>query len=168
MSMADFQYVTRRGYSDSEIELAVRLRAIEWNIWPAYLSQVITPLLILSRIGPVWGILVGQLALGFLWTEVRLRYRSFRLADRTALYVQLLKWPVCIGCACMLIYKHRFITAGLCAMWPILAVFFAVRGTASMRTLELDFTQDIFGWSPEQRASLEVLRGIAPSNRSAK
>ena len=111
-------------HTDDENTLWCWLRAVEWGIWPLFISQLYAPpLLVLLR----WQyVVVGFFVANVLWAFIRYSFISARLAGALAAQM-ILKWPVTIGCAVYLAWpQHDFSLAFLALLWPLVAVLLGV------------------------------------------
>jgi CheY-like chemotaxis protein len=94
------------------------LRAIEWGAFPAYLSQLVAPILFVFY--PWYYVLLGVVVLGIAWLPVRYTFVSVRLASVACLVVVLLKWPAAIVSSVFL-FRHQEPVAGVVAiLWTLL------------------------------------------------
>jgi hypothetical protein len=104
------------------------LRAVEWGIWPAFLSGPVIPLLLVFF---NWWKAIGiVLILTILWSFIRYKYVNLTLVS-LGVYFVLLKWIACPLAAIFLIIQHNYILAILSLMWPAVASIlgFFVGGT---------------------------------------
>jgi len=125
--------ITGIEFTEPELRRWLRLRAIEWANWPAFISQPLLPVLLVFFSWPYP--LAGLIAADVLWALVRYSWVSPRLASLAALAVAWLKWPSVVGSA-MYLLAHRSYAAGVIAvLWPLLAGF--VRVPAQLGKIEL-------------------------------
>jgi hypothetical protein len=99
------------------------LRAIEWGIWPAFLSEPIVPLLL--PFFEWWGIIGVVAVLTVLWSFIRYKYINLTMA-RFGVYFVLLKWIACPLAAIYLAVQHNYILAILAIVWPMLAAYLGI------------------------------------------
>jgi hypothetical protein len=105
-------------HSDEENLRWSWLRAVEWGIWPAFLSGPVVPLLLLFF---EWWKIIGVVAiLTILWSFIRYKYINLAMA-RFGVYFVFLKWIACPLAAIYLIVQHNYILAILAILWPMLA-----------------------------------------------
>lgn len=105
-----------QGYSDQENLQWSMLRAIEWGIWPAFLSQSIVPVLLIFF--EWWEVIGVFIILTILWSFVRYRYVNVALA-RFGVFFGILKWiPVPAAVIYLLIQQNR-VSAVIALVWPI-------------------------------------------------
>jgi hypothetical protein len=108
-------------HSDDENMLWCHLRAMEWALWPIFISQPIAPVALLFL--RWWVVALLTLASAALWILfVRDKLVSPKLAWWGALIVRL-KWLTCPVMACVLIYKGKIGLAVLALLWPMLVLF---------------------------------------------
>jgi len=110
-------------HSDEENLRWSWLRAVEWGIWPAFLSGPVVPLLL-----PFfeWWKVIGVVAiLTVLWAFIRYKYINLAMA-RLGVYFVLLKWIACPVAAIYLVIQHNYILAVLSLVWPAFASFLGV------------------------------------------
>ena len=99
------------------------LRAIEWGIWPAFLSGPIVPALL--PFFEWWRIIVVVAVLTVLWSAIRYKYINLSMA-KFGVYFVFLKWIACPISAIYLIIHHNFILTILALFWPMLAAFLGI------------------------------------------
>jgi hypothetical protein len=119
--------VDLRTFSEGELQRWLYLRAIEWSVWPAFVSQPIVPVLLIFF--PAIWVLVGLLITDFLWRFIRYSFVSPSLANDGAFFVVILKWPSAIGSAIYLLVHQRYGMAVLALLWPLLAGFVSAPGS---------------------------------------
>ena len=73
------------------------LRAVEWTCLPGFLSQIYVPVLLL--ILPFWKIAAFVVGANVLWSFVRYRFVSVKVAIWASNAVTLMKWPIAVGMA---------------------------------------------------------------------
>src|SRR6266851_10288547 len=109
------------GYTNDEVVRWAWLRAVEWGAFPAYVSQLVAPILFMSY--PWYFVLIGVFVLGIIWLPVRYAFVSVHLANTACIVVVWFKWPAAIGSSIFL-FMHRQPVAGVIALlWPLLAGF---------------------------------------------
>jgi DNA-binding response OmpR family regulator len=128
MRLMPFWFGSRQSvtYTETEIQRWLQLRAIEWSGWPAFITQPIIPLLLVSL--PVLPVLLTLLAIGTVWPFVSRSCISLPLVKLSPLVLTFLKWPSTIGCAALLFMHHRAGVAVLALLWPLLAAFTSAPG----------------------------------------
>lgn len=131
--------------SQAETEKWLHLRAIEWANWPAFLSQLVAPILFVFY--PWYGVIVGILIVSALWCLVRDSFTSPALANAGCLAVAWMKWPPAIICSVYLIVRHSYVASVLAIAWPFLAGFICLGGMVGR--IELNFAKRI-GYVSEQ------------------
>jgi TPR repeat protein len=104
------------GFSDQENLKWSMLRAIEWGIWPAFLSQSIVPLLLI--VFEWWEVIGVFIILTILWSFVRYRYVNVAMA-RFGVFFVLLKWITVPAAVIYLFVQHNYISAVVALLWPI-------------------------------------------------
>jgi hypothetical protein len=97
------------------------LRAIEWGIWPAFLSGPVVPLLL-----PFfeWWKIIGVVVI-LTWSFMRYKYINVAMAS-LGVYFVFLRWIVCPLAAIYLVIQHNYILAILAIFWPMLAGFLGI------------------------------------------
>ena len=109
--------------SDEENMRWSSLRAIEWGIWPAFLSgPVVPPLMLYFK---WWKILFIIAILTVLWSFVRYRYINKTLAEIGVFFVKL-KWISCPYAAISFVLRHNYILAIISIAWPFLAASMSI------------------------------------------
>ncbi len=112
--------------SPEMIERWLWLRSVEWLNFPAFLSQLAVPLLLI--IFPWFYVIGGVVLLGIIWCAARYSFVSVQVANIAAIAVTWLKWPIAIGGAAYLFtYEQRAISL-LALLWPLLAAFVGIPG----------------------------------------
>jgi len=121
-------WCSRKGdrYTEAEVQRWLQLRAIEWSNWPAFISQLIVPILLLRV--PALSVLLALALADLLWRFVSTSWISMTLV-RIGPDITLLKWPSAIVCACVLSFSHRFGIAALALAWPIIGSLVSVVGS---------------------------------------
>lgn len=112
------------GLTDDELKLWLRLRAVEWNAWPSYVSQPIVPVLLI--LCPWSYVLLALGVANFLWCLVRYTFVSVRLAYIAPLFVMPLRWPAALGCGFYLLVNGRVVPGLIALAWPLLAGFASI------------------------------------------
>ena len=98
------------------------LRAVEWGIWPAFLSSPVVPLLL--PFFKLWKIVSVVAILTILWAFIRYKYVNVSWAI-FGVYFVFLKWISCPLAAIYLSLKHNYVLAILSLIWPILTPLFS-------------------------------------------
>ena len=110
-------------HSDEENLRWSWLRAVEWGIWPAFLSGPIVPLLL--PFFSWWKVIGAAAVLTILWSFIR--YKNVNLAmARFGVYFVLLKWVACPLTAIYLAIQHNYILALPSLLWPMLAAYLGI------------------------------------------
>jgi hypothetical protein len=107
--------------SQNEIGRYLWLRATEWANWPAFLSQLFFPVMLVF-----WKWYVALFILFVVsaaWCLFRYTFVSPRLANFACIAVTKLKWPISILCSVWLLYQKTYVAAALALLWPFLAGF---------------------------------------------
>lgn len=99
------------------------LRAVEWGIWPAFLSGPVVPLLL--PFFEWWKIILVVIILTVIWAFIRYRYVNIFMAD-LGVYFVLLKWITCPVATIYLIVQHNYILAIMAITWPAIAGLFSI------------------------------------------
>src|SRR5438874_7290825 len=95
------------------------LRAVEWNAWPAFVSQPIVPLLFL--IWPWWLVVVSVFVVNVFWgLFVRYNLISPALAEFGVYFVKT-KWLTVPFVVVLLIMWNQYLPAIVTLLWPWLA-----------------------------------------------
>ncbi|HUW52095.1 MAG TPA: hypothetical protein VMV99_01560 [Rhodanobacter sp.] len=104
------------------------LRAIEWGIWPLFVSQPIIPVMLIYI---DWVIVISSLfIISTIWQIICLNLVNLTLSEFGCRFVKL-KWYVSISVAFYLIVLKHYELAALAGLWPlavlILNIFFPSR-----------------------------------------
>src|ERR1700686_1391979 len=99
-----------------ECALRCHLRAVEWQVWPAFVAQPIVPILYLYY--SWWRVLVGVIILNLIWSTVRTHVISLPLAILGMLFVRL-KWLVIPVSAFMLSRSDMWFVCVLTLATPL-------------------------------------------------
>jgi hypothetical protein len=122
--------------NEGELQRWLHLRAIEWTNWPAFLSQLVLPILVIFYRWPY--VLAGVVVVDILWATIRYSFVSPNLSNTGCLLVGWLKWPVSIGSAAYLfLISHSYGVGILALAWPLLAGLVCVPGQVGRVELEL-------------------------------
>ena len=105
-------------YTDQENLQWCWIRAIEWGIWPAFITIPVVPVLFLFFTW--WKVICAIIILTILWAFVRYRFVNLTLAT-LGVYFVFLKWITCPVVALLLVLKHEYVLAILALIWPLLA-----------------------------------------------
>jgi len=122
-------------FTDQELRRWLWLRSIEWANWPAFLSQLVFPILVLFFWWPY--VLAGVVISDLLWALVRYRFVSPKLSNIGCLAVFYLARPVAIGSSIYLFVAGGYVVAILALLWPFLAGIVCVRGQVGRIELAL-------------------------------
>ena len=126
-------------WTDAEIRHWLILRAIEWTNWPAFLSQLLAPLLLVAVWWPV--VIIGVLVADLLWVPIRYSFVSPVLANLACFAVRWAKWPVAVGSAACLLIHRSYLVGILALCWPVIAIFVCIPGKVGR--VELAFAKKI-------------------------
>ncbi len=99
-------------------ELNVRwawLRAVEWLVWPLFLSQPIVPILLLV-VQWKW-VIFGTFTIAILWRYAVAPYMVSMIADYGPLFV-MARFVAAPLAAIVLVYRGEFFEAFLAITWP--------------------------------------------------
>jgi TPR repeat protein len=143
-----------QGFSDQENLQWSMLRAIEWGIWPAFLSQSIVPVLLI--VFEWWEVIGVFIILTILWSFVRYRYVNVAMA-RFGVFFVLLKWITVPAGVIYLLVQRNYISAIVALLWPIfLAPYFGIfiGGTKIGKIQEMFMAQ--LGYSEKQPPESDV------------
>lgn len=122
--------------NEAEFRWWLHLRSIEWANWPAFLSQVAAPILLVFYRWPY--VLAGVVVIDILWAIIRYSFISPGLSNAGCLLVAWLKWPAAIGSAIYLLFVPRSYGLGILALaWPLLAGVVRVPGQLGRIEVEL-------------------------------
>jgi hypothetical protein len=114
-------------YNDTETQLWLHLRALEWANWPVFLSAIFVPPLF--YFWPFPAVIIGFLIISFLWVPIRFTFVSPSLASIACIAVQKLKWIVGIGSGTTIIFlQQRYIVGVVALLWPFLSAFMGFGG----------------------------------------
>jgi hypothetical protein len=127
--------VSFEGYTDEEIKRWLWLRAIEWSAFPAYVSQVVAPILFIFH--PWYLVILALVAFGLFWCVIRYAFVSVTLSNTACLVVVWLKWPVATGSAIYLFVHHEFAAGAAALIWPLVAAFTIPPGKVGVIELAL-------------------------------
>lgn len=127
-------------FSDQENLNRCLARAIEWNSWPAFLSQPVAP--VLYYFFPWEAVLAGLVAVTVLWLPLRYPLANFRLATLGCYFVKL-KWPAIISIVVMSLTKGKYTIAALSVLTPIISAAFAGFTPGGFGTLQRIFMRQL-------------------------
>jgi hypothetical protein len=108
-------------WTEEEIKHWCWLRAIEWDAFPAYLSQLLAPPLFIFF--PWYLVILAVFIFGALWCIVRIGFVSVALANFACIVVMWGKWPVALGSAIFLFFNHQLVAGVVSILWPLIAGF---------------------------------------------
>jgi TPR repeat protein len=152
-----------QGFSDQENLQWSMLRAIEWGIWPAFLSQSIVPPLLIAF--EWWEVIGVFIVLTILWSFVRYRYVNVAMA-RFGVFFVLLKWITIPAAVVYLLIQQNYISAVVALLWPIfLAPYLGIviGGTKIGKIQEMFMAQ--LGYSAKQSPESGVTDDTHPGVR---
>ncbi len=113
------------GYSDSDVQRWLLLRALEWVNLPTFASRATVPLFLI--VFP-WQYVFLAFALAILlWLPLRHKFVSVLVA-RVAIFLGLFAWPAAIGSAAYLLYHGHYILAVVAVIWPFASAFVQLPG----------------------------------------
>ncbi len=108
-------------WTEAEIKRWCWIRAIEWDAFPAFVSQLFAPPLYIFF--PWYFVLLAVLILEALWSPIKYFFVSVTMANLACIAVVWGKWPVAIGSAIYLFFNHQPLPAVVALIWPLLAGF---------------------------------------------
>ena len=121
-----------------------RLRAIEWKALPAFISQPLVPILLLSF---AWyEIIIGIILSAFIWIPIRWHVVSIPVASVSAIFVTFMKWPMTIAMGALFLYKGMWLNSGISFFWPVLVLlvqFPYASGSKGLGDYEVRFMQQM-------------------------
>jgi hypothetical protein len=132
-------------WTDAEIQRWCLLRAIEWCVFPAFVSQPLVPIMFL--LFPWYWVIAVVVALNFLWSGIRYSCVNITAARAACLFVALAKWPLAIGSAIYLFINREFVPGLVALSWPLLAGLIPPSGKIGV--IELAFAKKL-GYVPEE------------------
>ena len=112
-------------FSPSELQRLLHLRAIEWVVWPAFLSQPVLPLL--YTIIPVHEGLLLVFIVSLLWVPIRYRFVSLQLATLGCFW-ELLEWLTIPAGVIFLLTQKRFVAALFALGTPLIVGLLGIPG----------------------------------------
>jgi len=122
-------------FTDAETRRWLWLRAIEWCGWPAFVSQLVAPpLLIYFNWYLAW---IGLLIVDLAWQLLIHVFVSPWLAHFSCISVVWFKWPVTICSGVYLCIQGRYLIGLLALCWPLLCSFLTIPSRAVMEALGL-------------------------------
>jgi len=106
-------------HTDEENLTSCWLRSVEWNAWPAFVSQPGVPLLFL--IWPWWIVLISLILINVSW-GLFIRYNVVipAIAEFGVYFVKL-KWITVPVAAIYLMMRHEYLLTVITLFWPWLA-----------------------------------------------
>jgi TPR repeat protein len=152
-----------QGFSDQENLQWSMLRAIEWGIWPAFLSQSIAPVLLIFF--EWWEVIGAVVILTTLWSFVRYRYVNVAMA-KFGVYLVHLKWFTIPAAVIYLFIQQKYLSAVVAMLWifftPYLGVF---SGKVAFGKIQEMFMEQL-GYSekqpPESDVNDDTRQGVQP------
>lgn len=140
-------------HDDAENRRWAWLRAIEWGVWPRFVSQPVIPILLIFY--PWYWVVAGLILTTYLWMGVRYKWVSVNLADIGCLFVRI-KWITSPIAAIILYRDGHAIVGSLALFWPLATLFLTLTGpTARVGKIELMFMQKI-GYIAPDRAKAQA------------
>ncbi len=138
-------------WKSAEINRMLFLRAIEWVVWPAFLSPLYVPILL--TLCPWWKTFLTLFAADLIWCLFRDRIHNIALANFAAIAVKWVGLPTCIICSIVLICQKRYGTAVLSFLMPFISGFLGIPGNIGLA--KLNFGREIgFGLADEDLNTL--------------
>jgi hypothetical protein len=115
-------------HTDDDNNLWCLLRAIEWSSFPLFIAQPVAPIsfLFISWKYVVIGVVLANIA----WRIIRNRYVNIYISDIAVLFVKI-KWPISIITCLYSASQKEFVTASLCALWPIITLLLKITSMPS-------------------------------------
>ena len=127
------------GYTEEEMIRWLWLRAVEWESFPAFISQPIAPILFIFF--PWYYVLLVIFVLGVLWCFIRYSFVSVTAAAVACMTVIWLKWLSAIGSSIYLFIHHQIVAGIVALLWPLLAGLVQIPGKAGV--IQLAFAKKI-------------------------
>ena len=106
-------------WTDAEIQRWLWLRAIEWNVFPAFASQPLVPIMFL--LFSWYWVIAAVVVVNILWSGIRYSYVNITAARVACRIVTLAKWPFAIGSAIYLFINSEIVPGLIALLWPLLA-----------------------------------------------
>lgn len=103
-------------HSDAENVRWCWLRSVEWLVWPAFISPLYAPILLLSW--PPWAVLTIVAAVNLMWAVVRSKFLNAHLAAVMVMPVTIGTWPICLLSAVWLFAERRWGSGILAIFYP--------------------------------------------------
>ena len=139
------------------------LRAIEWGIWPAFLSIPLVPLLLLFV--PLWHIIIIVGILTILWSFVKYKFVNVLLATLGCFWVQL-KWVSIPVSIVLLSLRRHYVLACVALVWPFISSFFGlVSGGTQIGRIEEMFMKKL-GCIPDTDKIADILGKAVHSQKT--
>jgi len=104
-------------FTIEESQRWAHLRAIEWGVWPAFVSQVLFGPLCL--VVTWWHVIVGVLIATWLWRFVRYRFIFVSLAGMGAVLVNLFRWILPLTSGILLLIRGDYVAAVATLIWTV-------------------------------------------------
>ncbi len=146
-------------HSDNDNMRWTWLRAVEWGMWPLFISQPIAPIALLFW--PWWSVIGIIIAVNFGWRLLIVpRAVSPALAYWGAMFAKL-KWLACPIATYLLWHGGSGRLAIVALLWPLL-VLFMPRLPVQIGAIQKMFLRSLFMSSEE--GALERLRGSLASS----
>jgi hypothetical protein len=130
-------------WTDAEIQRWLWLRAIEWNVFPAFASQPLVPIMFL--LFSWYWVIAAVVVFNILWSGIRYSYVNITAARAACFFVVWAKWPSVIGSAIYLFIHRQFVPGLIALFWPWLAGLIPPPGKIGV--VELAFAKKI-GYVP--------------------
>lgn len=121
------------------------LRAVEWQSWPAFLSQPIVPILFIFV--PWYYVLLAVIVLSWLWAVVRHKFVNPSLAELGVFFVKL-KWITIPVAVFYLAYTEHYVLAIVSLLWTYLASIIGFVPRAYTGAIQKMFMAS-FGYEPQ-------------------
>jgi hypothetical protein len=134
-------------WNAEEIRRMLWLRAVEWCNWPAYLSLVAVPFLLLAFTW--WKVILGVFVANTLWAPFRHRIHNLRVANSAALVVAKGQYVAMAGCSIVQAFHRHWGLALLSAAWPLLGGLVSFPG-GKIGIIEVNFASEL-GMIPREQ-----------------
>jgi hypothetical protein len=115
-----------KNYTDEEVRSLLYLRAVEWSAWPAFISQLAVPILVIFY---TWYyVLLIVYGIGIVWCLLRYQIALFILAFRVSQIVVWLKWPITLAVSIYLLLQGQYIAGFISLIYPFLSGIMGIPG----------------------------------------
>jgi hypothetical protein len=127
-------------WTETEIRRMLWLRAVEWCNWPAYLSLVAVPLLLLKFTW--WKVILGLFLINSFWALLRHRIHNLMIANLAAQLVNPGQYVVMIVCVVLQLVHRHWGLALLSAAWPFIGGLVSFPG-GKIGAVEINFASEL-------------------------